>query len=183
MLSRDALERDDKVFQRPLFRRSLGRFAVHQVVETLAVLEEVIHSRTDAEDAEREDPDTDHSDDAGHFALLEPAPNAEARGDDVNDQNGSRQLPRGNRRPERSVGAGDENEPILRQADLEENNLIHVAKVLHNTTVGAVRVHRRDRDPGTDGEDHAENHGDAPKPRKVPLDRCAAVGSCERRLC
>jgi len=104
VLGRDALQRNDKVLQGPLLLAAPERLAVHEVVETSAALQDVVETAHDAEDAEREDPSTDDSDNGGLVAVLEPAENAEQSGDDVDNEHGARQLPRGNRRPEGTIG-------------------------------------------------------------------------------
>jgi hypothetical protein len=43
-----------EIFQRSLLLILLRRFAVHKVVEALAVLEEIVDTTHDAEDTERE---------------------------------------------------------------------------------------------------------------------------------
>ena len=105
---------------------------MHQVVESRAVLEEVVDSTEDAEDAKREDPDSDNSHDRG-FAGDEEAENTEAGGDDIDNQNGTGQLPGRNGRPEWSVGTSDEDQPVLGQGDFQEQDRVDVSEVLDNT--------------------------------------------------
>lgn len=104
MLRRHALQRHDKVLEGALLLAALGRLAVHEVVEPDAVLQHVVEATHDAEDAEREDPDTDHGDDRSLLLVLEPTEDGEERGEDVDDQDGAGQLPRGERGPEGAVG-------------------------------------------------------------------------------
>jgi hypothetical protein len=118
VLGRDALQRDDEVLQRALLLGALGRLAVHQVVESTVVLEDVVDTGADAEDAEGEDPDTDDGNDAGLLVVLEPTEDTEEGCDDVDGEDGTAELPRGDGRPEGTVGTGDEDEPVLRERDL-----------------------------------------------------------------
>ena len=166
-----------KVLKGSLLLAALDRLAVHEVVEALAALEEVVDTTHDTEDTGRVDPDTDNGDNGG-VAVLEPTPDGEAGGDDVDNENGTGELPRGEGRPERSVGTGDENEPVLSEGDLEEENGIHVTEVLDDTTVGSAgSVHGGKDNPGTDGEDNTEKDGHTPELGKVPLDGGRRVGS------
>jgi len=104
VLGRHALERDNEVLQRPLLLVALGRLAVHEVVESDAVLQHVVNTTHDAEDTEREDPDTDNGNDVGLMTILEPTPNGEARGNDIDDKDSAGELPRGDGGPEGTVG-------------------------------------------------------------------------------
>ena len=94
---------------------------MHQVIEANAVLEEVVDTTHDAEHTEREDPHTDDGDNVGQLAALEETPDTEAGGKDIDDQDGTSKLPRGDGRPEGTVGTSDEDEPVLSQGDLEEH--------------------------------------------------------------
>ncbi len=104
VLGGDALQGHDKVLQGALLLAALGRLAVHEVVEPDAVLQHVVETTHDAEDAEREDPDAHNSDDGRLLLALEPAEDGEERGEDVDDQHSTGQLPRGERGPEGTVG-------------------------------------------------------------------------------
>ncbi|GJD02139.1 hypothetical protein ColKHC_10964 [Colletotrichum higginsianum] len=149
---------------------------MHEIIEASTVLKEVVDTGADAEDAEGEDPDTNDSDNVRR-AVLKPAPDGEAGGENVDNQNSSSQLPRGEGRPEGTVGTGDENEPVLSEGDLEEDNLVEVTVVLDDTAVGAaVGVHGRNSDPSTDGEDDTEENGHTPKLGQVPLDGALREG-------
>lgn len=75
---------------------------MHQVVESLAVLQQVVDSAHHTENSEREDVDTDNGDD-GCLATNEPTKNCEHSRDDVDGDNGAGKLPTGDRRPERSL--------------------------------------------------------------------------------
>lgn len=149
---------------------------MHQVVEADAVLEDVVDTAHDAEDTERENPDTDNGDNGG-LATNEPTPDTEEGSDEIDDKDGTAELPRGDRRPERTVGTGDEDEPVLSQRDLEEEDLIETTEVLDDTTVLATGVHGSDRNPGTDGKDNTEEDRHSPQLGKVPLDGSLAVRS------
>lgn len=166
-----------KVFQRTLLLVLLGGLAVHKVVEAGAALHEVVETTHDGEDTEGEDPDTDDSDDAGLLHTLEEAKDTEEGGQDIDNENGTAELPRGDGRPEGTVGTGDEDEPVLSEGDLEEENLIDVTEVLDDTAVLGVGQHGGQADPGTDSQDNTEEDGHTPKLGQVPLDGGLGVGS------
>jgi hypothetical protein len=160
---------------------------VHEVVEADAVLEKVVETTEDAEDTEREDVDTDNSDN-GRVAADEPTEQAEEGGDQVDADNGASKLPRRNTAPEGSIGTGDEDEPILGERDFQEDNLVADTKVLDDTSIDAlsdlkragrvaVREHGGEGNPSTNGKDNTEQNGHTPEPGKVPLDRSLREGS------
>ncbi|ROV95796.1 hypothetical protein VPNG_08757 [Cytospora leucostoma] len=76
----------------------------------------------------------------------------------------------------RTVGTGDEDQPVLSQGDLEEDDLVNVTEVLDDTTVVTTGVHSSDRDPGTDGKHDTQQDGHSPELGQVPLDRRLAEG-------
>ena len=171
-----------EIFQGPLLQILLGRLAVHHVVERYTVLEQIVDTAHDTEDTEREDPNTDNSDDGG-VATNEPTEKTEESSDNVDAENSASQLPGWDAAPERTVGTSDENEPILRQRDLEEEDLITDTEVLDNTTVNTltgngrlsgslVCEHSGKGNPGTNSENASEKDGHSPKLGQVPLDRC-----------
>ena len=118
----------------------------------------------------------------GH-TTLEPTEEGEEGSKGIDDQDGTSQLPRRERRPEGTVGTGDEDEPVLSEGDLQEEDLIAVTEVLHNTTlVDAVAIvtsnqERSESDPGTDGKDNTKEDRHSPELGKVPLDGRLGVGS------
>ena len=85
-----------EVFQRALLGVALRRLAVHDVVEASATLQEVVQAAHDAEDTEGEHPDTDDGDDVS-ATVLEPTEDTEEGGQDIDNQDGTSQLPRGKR--------------------------------------------------------------------------------------
>lgn len=147
---------------------------MHEVVEASASLEEVVETTHDGEDTEGENPDTNNSDNAGLLAD-EPTKDTEQGGNDVDNQDGTAELPRRNGRPERTVGTGDEDQPVLSEGDLKEDDLVDVTEVLDDTTVLATSVHGGEGNPGTDGEDGSEENGHTPELGKVPLDGSLGV--------
>ena len=165
-----------KVFQRALLLVALGGLAVHKVVETGASLHEVVETTHDGEDTEGENPDTDNGDNGGVTVLNEPTEDAEEGGNDIDDQDGAAELPRGDGRPERTVGTGDEDEPVLGQGNLKEENLIDVTEVLDDTTILRVGVHGGEGNPRTDSQDNTEKDGHSPELGEVPLDGSLRVG-------
>lgn len=71
----------------------------------------------------------------------------------------------------------NEDQPVLSERDLEEHDLVHVTEVLDDTAVRPVGVHGGDSNPGTDGQDNAEQDRHTPELGQVPLDGGLAVGS------
>ncbi len=69
---------------------------MHQVVETHAVLQEVIDAPEDAEYAEGEDPNPDDCDNR-RLPTDKPAEETEKSGNNINNQNGAGELPRWDR--------------------------------------------------------------------------------------
>jgi hypothetical protein len=176
VLGRNTLKRDNEVLKGSLLLVLLGRLAVHKVVKASAALHEVVETTHDTEDTEGENPDTDDSDNAG-LATNEPTKDTEEGGKDIDDKDGAGKLPRGDRRPEGTVGTGDEDQPVLSKRDLEEENLVDLTEVLDNTTVLRVGVHGSKGDPGTNSQDNTEKNGHTPELGKVPLDGCLGEGS------
>lgn len=166
-----------EVFQRSLLLVLLGRLSVHQVVETGAALHEVVETTHDSEDTEREDPDTDDSNNAGPLVVLEPTKDTEEGGKDIDEEDSTAELPRGDRRPERTVGTGDEDEPVLGKRDLKEENLVDVTEVLDNTAVLSTSVHGGEGNPGTDSQNNTKQDGHTPELGEVPLDGSRGVRS------
>src|SRR5690606_15215998 len=129
-----------------------------------AALHEVVEATHDGEDTEREDPDTDNTDDVDAVVVAtEPTEDSEQSGNDVDHQDGTGQLPRGDGGPEGAVGTGDEDEPVLGERDLEEDNLVDVTTVLGDTAVLATDVQGGQTDPGADSKDEAEQDGHTPE--------------------
>jgi hypothetical protein len=84
---------------------------------------------------------------------------------------------RGNGGPERTVGTGDEDQPVLSKRDLEEEDLVDLTEVLDDTTILRVGVHGGKSDPGTDSQDNTEKNGHTPELGKVPLNGSLREGS------
>ncbi|VUC35121.1 unnamed protein product [Clonostachys rosea] len=158
---------------------TLGRLAVHQVVETSASLHEVVETTHDGEDTEGVDPDTDNTSDVGAVVrAAEPTEDGEEGSQDIDDEDGTSELPRGDGGPERTVGTGDEDQPVLSKGDLKEDNLIDITIVLSDTTIVVTSgEHGGEGNPGTDGKDETEENGHSPELRKVPLDGGLGVRS------
>lgn len=149
---------------------------MHEVIEAGGALHEVVKTAHDGEDTKGENPNTDDSNNGGLLTALEPTKDTEESGNDVDEENGARQLPRGDRGPEGTVGTGDEDEPVLSEGDLEEENLVDVTKVLDDTTVAVVGKHGSEGNPGTNSQDNTEEDGHAPELGQVPLDRGLGEG-------
>lgn len=143
---------------------------MNHVVKADRVLEEVVNTTHNAEDTEREDPHTDDGNDGSLLAVLEPTEDTEEGGNDIDDEDGTAQLPGWNGGPEWTVGTGDEDEPVLSEGDLQEEDLVNVTEVLDDTAVLSVGQHGGESDPGTDGENDTEEDGHTPELGQVPLD-------------
>ncbi|GKT48036.1 uncharacterized protein ColSpa_08217 [Colletotrichum spaethianum] len=97
-------------------------------------------------------------------ATREPAEDAEKNRQNVDGGDGANELEGG----EGLEATGDEDEPILGQGDLEEEDLLDGAVLVDDATVD--NVHGTAEDPGTHGEETAENDGDDPDLGELPLD-------------
>jgi len=148
---------------------------MHQAIEPSALLQQEVDTAHDAEYAKREDPNPNDGHDT-RLSSNEPAEETEHGGDDVDDQDGARELPRGDRGPERSIGTGDEDEPVLRKGDLQEEDLVHDTEVLDDTAILALRKHGGESDPSADREDYTQHDRHTPETGEVPLDRLAVEG-------
>ena len=95
----------------------------------------------------------------------QPAEDTEQGGDDIDDEDGADQLPRW----EGVASTGDEDEPILSERDFQEQNLLDVAEVLDDTTVGLEESAADD--PCSEGEFDTEDDRDDPDLGKLPFDR------------
>lgn len=147
---------------------------MHEVVKASRALHEVVETTHDTEDTKGENPNTDDGDD-GSLSTDEETEQTEEGCDDVDNKNGTCQLPRRNRGPERTVGTGDEDQPVLSEGNLQEENLIADTKVLDDTTVFTTSEHGSEGDPSTDGKDNTEQNGHSPEFGQVPLDRSLGV--------
>jgi len=107
---------------------------VHEVVESNRSLQQVVDTTHNAENTKGENPDTNDGDNAG-MRVLEPTKESEKGSDNVDEQDGTAQLPRWDGRPEWTVGTSDKDEPVLSQGDFEEEDFIKVTKVLNDTSI------------------------------------------------
>ena len=146
---------------------------MHHAVETSRVLEEVVDTGHDAEDTEGEKVDTDDSDDTC-LSTNEPTEQTEEGGDEIDNRDGTSELPTGDGAPEGTVGTSNEDEPVLSEGDLEEEDFIALTKVLDDTTAGDESG--GEGDPSTDSKNDSNDSGDSPKFRKVPFDGGLAEG-------
>lgn len=151
-----------------------------EVVEPGDLVEEVVHHGDDNGDTDRVGPDDDDSDNVnpaigtevvgrGGVGLVEtarePTEEAEDGSHDIDSEDGRDQLERG----PRLATTGNEDEPVLREGDLKEKNLLDGTKVLDDTAVGEEQG--ATDDPGTESEQYAEDDGDEPDLGQLPLDR------------
>lgn len=130
---------------------------VHETVELVRLRHHVVGTSQNREDTERPQVDSDNSNDISPV-LAPPSEQTEACGDNIDGQNGTSQLPRWARRPERSDGTSDENKPVLGQRDLQEQDTVNTTEVLDDTSLW--QEHSCQGNPGTDGQDdtHDDRH-------------------------
>ena len=128
---------------------------MHQRIEPTRPLQEIVNPTEDTEDAEREDPDP-HDRHDGRLPPDEEAEETEEGREDIDNEDGPGQLPRGDRIPERSISARDEDEPILREGNLQKEHFVADTEVLHDTAVFALGQHRRQSNPRSDRKDNAQ---------------------------
>ena len=81
-----------KVFKVPLLLLSLEKLSVHEVVEALTALQNVIHSCHNTKDTEGEGPDTDHGNNVCS-STHKPPENGKTRSKDVDNQDRPGELP------------------------------------------------------------------------------------------
>ena len=74
-----------KILEVPLLLLPLEKLSMHEIVKALTTLQNIIHSRHDAEDAERKSPDTDHGDDVRSPAH-KPSKDSKTSGEDIDNQ-------------------------------------------------------------------------------------------------
>ena len=111
----------------------------------------------------------------GGNVTREPAEQAEEGSKSVDSENGTNELPRRERDVRLSTSkTGDEDEPVLGKRDFEEENLLDVTKVLHDTT--ALEEEGTAEDPGAHGKQYTEDDGNDPDLGQLPLDGSLGVG-------
>jgi hypothetical protein len=94
----------------------------------------------------------------------QPAEDTEESSEDIDTKDGKDQLERG----PCFAAASDEDEPILSEGHFQEQDFLHRAVVLHNTT--ALEEKCTADDPGGDCEKYTQNDGDNPDFGKLPFD-------------
>lgn len=97
-------------------------------------------------------------------AARQPAKDGEDGGQDIDDEDGAHELPRG----PGLAATGDEDEPVLSERNLKEKNFLDRAVVLNDTAVG--QEHCTADDPGTESEQSAEDDTDDPNLAQLPFD-------------
>lgn len=150
-----------------------------KVVEPGDVGEDIVDDGNDDGNTDGVGPDDNDSDDVditvdgedgvvGRVGLLEvsrdPAEDTEKSGQDIDDEDGANQLPRG----EGLATTGNEDQPVLSQRDLEEENLLGRTEVLDDTTVG--QEESTTDNPGSGSEESTKDDGDDPDLGQLPLD-------------
>jgi len=93
--SRYTLHGNDKVLERTLLGLLLDALAVHDTVKGNRILHQVVQTTTDAEDAKGKDPHTDNRDNR-RLTADKPAKDTEQSGNDIDNEDRARQLPRWN---------------------------------------------------------------------------------------
>jgi len=101
--------------------------------------------------------------------ATEPAEDGEQSGQDIDNENGNNQLPRG---PGLTT-TGDEDQPVLSKGNLEEDNLLRRSPVLDDTTIG--QEHGSTDNPGSGSEETTKNDGDNPD-----LGNCHSTGRASK---
>ena len=126
-----------EIFQRSLLLILLERLSMHEVIEANTILEKIVDTSHDTEHSEGEDPDTDDSNNRS-LTTNEPPEESEHSCENIYKQNGASQLPRRNRRPERTIGTGNEDQPVFSQR--------YPRKPPHQGHRSFERYHRRDHE-------------------------------------
>lgn len=152
-----------------------------KVVQPLDLVEHVVDDRDEDADTNRVRPYNDHCHNVrpavvrvheqvlrvrlhhAATAARQPAKETKDCCQDIDHENGAYELPRG----PRLATSGDENQPVLRQGNLQEEDLLNGAKVLNDTTVG--QEHGTTDDPGSDSKQKAQNNTDDPDLAKLPF--------------
>lgn len=159
----------------------LGAGLAAKVVETGNDGQEVVHNGDDDSHTDGVGPDDNDGDNVdivvhgevgasrvtGRGLLpvgCEPAEDTEQGSENIDDEDGNNQLPRG---PGLST-TGNEDEPVLSQSNLEEENLLGGTEVLDDTTV--LKEESGTDDPGSGSEQDSKNDRDNPDLRQLPLD-------------
>jgi hypothetical protein len=94
----------------------------------------------------------------------QPTEDTEESSEDIHTKDGKDQLERG----PSFTAASDEDEPILSEGHFQEQDFLHRAVVLYNTT--ALEEKCTTDDPGGDCEEYTEDDGDNPDFGKLPFD-------------
>lgn len=159
----------------------LGAGLAAKVVESRDDREDVVGDSEDDGDTNGVTPDDNDSDDvditvdgvlvgvgAAGVGLVvfagQPAEDTEEGGQGIDNTDGTNQLPG---RPSLST-AGDEDEPVLSEGNLEEQNLLGGTEVLDDTEVG--QEEGATQDPGSASKHNTENDRDDPDLGQLPLD-------------
>jgi len=152
-----------------------------EVIHPFQALEDVIDNGDENRDTDGISPDHDDGDDISPAVIRvaelvmgrgihrpaassgEPTKETEQSSEDVDSKNGADQLPRGPRLP----AASHEDEPVLRQRDLQEQHLLDGPEVLYDAAVA--QVQGAAHDPRTRRQEDAQYHADHPDLLQLPL--------------
>lgn len=181
MLDGNLAERGDDILHH---RVGLAAFLAAEVVKRLHVGHDVVDNGNDNDNGDGVAPDDNNSDDVsatssiqqavggsgdgvGVWATSEPTEDGKQRGQDIHTEDGKNEL-------ERWVSlesTSDEDEPVLGKRHLKEQDALDVAVVLDNTTV--LEPESSAQNPGTNGQQAAENNRDDPDLGQLPFDGAA----------
>jgi hypothetical protein len=161
-----------------------------ELVEPCDLVQEVVDNGDDDGDTDGVGPNDDNSDDI-HPAVLalvegglgvslvesagQPTEQTEESSNDIDSKDGADKL---EGRPCFTT-TRNEDEPVLGKGNFEEEDFLHIAKVLDDTTVG--QEHGATDDPSAKSENYTEHDGDDPDLWQLPFDRtlfrvCVIVG-------
>lgn len=159
MLSGDSLHGNKEIFQGSSVTLWFWFLTVTEVVESFRSRHQVVSTTHDTEDTKRPNPGSDNSNNVSPV-LRPPTKQGETSGNDINNQDSTRQLPRWNRRPEWTLSSSNENQPIFSLRNLQEQNTIQTTKVLNNTTLW--QQHGSQSNPRTDSQNYTQDNGHTP---------------------
>lgn len=160
MLNGDLVQLQERVLKHGVL---VAPVLATQVVQPLVLVEQVVDNSDEDSHADRVRPDQHHSNDVRPSIVRvhedglrgslhdtaagarQPPEQGEDSREDVHDEDGADELPRG----PGLAAAGDEDEPVLGQGDLEEEDLLDGAEVLDDAAV--LEEHRCPDDPGGNG--------------------------------
>ena len=140
---------------------------IHQIIKPRTILQQEIHTRHDTKHPKAKNPHPHHRNDMRPLADKD-AKDAHQRRHRIHHENRACELPRRHGRPKGALCAGDEDEPILCEGDLQEKDGVTVPMVFDDTLFTAEEG--GEAEPCAACEDDPENNARAPQFRKIPFD-------------